>query len=131
MKRHGIFNASITTVLAHMGHKDTITIADAGLPIPFGVERIDVAIQKGVPSFLAVVDAVSADMHIEEVIIAEEIKAMNSLIHQALVERFHEIKITYVSHASFKQFTLETQAVIRTGEVTPYANIIFVSNVNF
>lgn len=131
MKRHGILNASIATVLAHMGHLDTLTIADAGLPIPYGVERIDLSVSKGVPSFLSVVEAVRADMHIEEVILAEEIKIKNPLIHQVLQEQFQELNITYVSHEMFKQLTLNTQAVIRTGEVTPYANVIFVSNVNF
>jgi D-ribose pyranase len=131
MKRHGMLNASIATVLAHMGHKDTLTIADAGLPIPYGVERIDLSIQKGVPSFLTVVEAVRADMHIEEIILAEEIKTMNPSIHQVIEAQFSEIKITYVSHEAFKQLTLDTHAVIRTGEVTPYANVIFVSSVNF
>lgn len=131
MKRHGILNASIAAVLAHMGHKDTLTIADAGLPVPYGVERIDLSIQKGVPSFLSVVEAVRADMHIEEIILAEEIKTLNPAIHQVIEAQFREIKITYVSHEVFKQLTLDTHAVIRTGEVTPYANVIFVSNVNF
>jgi ABC-type ribose transport system, auxiliary component len=131
MKRHGMLNAPIATVLAHMGHKDTLTIADAGLPIPYGVERIDVAIHKGSPSFLSVVEAVSADMHIEELILAEEIKTLNPTVHQAVLDQCPDILVTYVSHEVFKQLTQETQAVIRTGEVTPYANVIFVSNVNF
>jgi D-ribose pyranase len=131
MKRHGILNAHIATVLAHLGHKDMITIADAGLPIPYGVERIDLAITKGLPTFLSVVEAVSDDMHIEEIILAEEIKDHNAAIHQVLATRFQGIPITYVTHEQFKELTAETHAVIRTGEVTPYANIIFVSNVNF
>jgi len=131
MKRHGILNAHIATVLAHLGHKDSITIADAGLPIPYGVERIDVSITKGFPSFLSVVEAVSEDMHIEEIIVADEMKDHNAAIHQVLTARFQGIKKTYVTHEQFKELTAETHAVIRTGEVTPYANIILVSNVNF
>lgn len=131
MKRHGILNASIASVLAHMGHKDTITIADAGLPIPYGVERIDLSITKGYPSFISVMNAVSEDMHIEEVILADEIKDHNPAIHEMIRTRFEGITITYVSHETFKALTADTHAVIRTGEVTPYANIIFVSNVNF
>ncbi|MCB0052122.1 MAG: D-ribose pyranase, partial [Caldilinea sp.] len=34
MKKSGILNADIAAVVASMGHFDTITVADAGLPIP-------------------------------------------------------------------------------------------------
>jgi D-ribose pyranase len=131
MKRHGVVNASIASVLAHMGHTDTLTIADLGLPIPYAVERIDVSIQKGLPSFVDVLAAVAEDMHIEEIILADEIREFNPSIHQDIVSMFPTTKTTYLSHELFKQKTSESHAVIRTGEVTPYANIILVSNVNF
>jgi D-ribose pyranase len=41
------------------------------------------------------------------------------------------IAINYVSHEEFKQRTNESRAVIRTGECTPYANVIFQAGVTF
>ena len=40
MKRHGILNSNISRVLSSMGHTDRIAIADCGLPVPEGTERI-------------------------------------------------------------------------------------------
>ena len=34
MKKIGIINASISTVIAHLEYTDMLTIADAGLPVP-------------------------------------------------------------------------------------------------
>ena len=36
MKKSGIMNQPIATVISGLGHTDAITIADAGLPIPDG-----------------------------------------------------------------------------------------------
>lgn len=34
-----------------MAHHDTILIGDAGMPVPKGVQLIDLAVVNGVPSF--------------------------------------------------------------------------------
>jgi len=88
MKKQGILNAAIASVLAHMGHTDTITIADCGLPIPDTTQRIDVAVKKGLPSFLDVLDAVREDMVIEKITLAEEIKTNNLMLYNKIKERF-------------------------------------------
>lgn len=44
MKRHGILNSHISKVLTDLGHTDMVVIADAGLPIPDGVPRIDLSL---------------------------------------------------------------------------------------
>ena len=44
MQRHGILNSHIAKVLADLGHTDTICIADCGLPVPEGVQKIDLAL---------------------------------------------------------------------------------------
>ena len=51
MQRHGILNSHIAKVLADLGHTDTICISDCGLPVPEGVQKIDLALDFGVPSF--------------------------------------------------------------------------------
>ncbi|MDH8101810.1 RbsD/FucU domain-containing protein, partial [Klebsiella pneumoniae] len=41
------------------------------------------------------------------------------------------IEIRYTTHEQFKQQTAESQAVIRSGERSPYANIILCAGVTF
>ncbi|MBO0450358.1 D-ribose pyranase [Enterococcus sp. MJM12] len=132
MKKHGILNSEITKVLADLGHTDQITIGDAGLPVPHGVAKIDLALKFGLPSFNDVLLAVLSDMAIEKVVLAEEIKTQNAQQLQAVLKALPKgVKIVYVSHTEFKKQTQNSKAVIRTGEVTPYSNIILQSAVIF
>ncbi|EKN66707.1 RbsD or FucU transport [Neobacillus bataviensis LMG 21833] len=131
MKRHGMLNSHISKVLSDLGHTDYIVIADAGLPIPEGVAKIDLAIKAGTPTFTEVVDAVAEDMVIEKVIIASEIETENPETAKYLKEKFTDAISEQVSHEDFKQLTKHAKAVIRTGEITPYANIILQSGVFF
>jgi len=131
MKRHGILNSEIAAVLARLGHTDTICIADCGLPIPAGVLRIDLALRPGLPSFLDVLDAVAADMEIEAVTLAQEIRDCNPSLQAEILSRFPNTELAYLPHENFKAETQACRAVIRTGEVTPYANILLRSGVPF
>jgi len=131
MKKLGVLNYQISSVIASMGHMDHITIGDAGLPIPKGVERIDLALVPGIPEFLQVVEAVIAELQVEQIILAEEIKEFNPKIEQALLKLFNGTEVIYVSHSEMKAKSAESRAVIRTGECSPYANVILVSGVTF
>lgn len=132
MKRHGILNSEIAKVLTDLGHTDQIAIGDAGLPVPNGVKKIDLAVSLSDPSFIKILEVVLKDMKVEEVILAEEIKVHNApqlkAIESTLVE---EERVTYISHEEFKQELKNVKAVIRTGEATPYSNIILQSGVLF
>ena len=129
MKRHGILNSDISRVLSYMGHTDCICIGDCGLPIPDETERIDLAVKFGVPTFMDVLKEVGDDMKIEKIVLAEEIKEHNPQVLAEITEYFkgQDVEVEYVSHVGLKQMTRECKAVIRTGETTPYANIILQS----
>lgn len=131
MKKTGILNQSISAVIAGMGHTDMLVIADAGLPIPLEVERIDLALLPGVPGFLQTVAAVQGEMQVEKVIVASETDDKSPHIAVALKAIFPEARFGWVSHAELKELTHKAVAVIRTGEFTPYANVILVSGVIF
>ena len=133
MKRHGILNSDISSVLSYMGHTDRICIADCGLPIPEETERIDLAVKFGQPTFMELLKVVGDDMKIEKIVLAEEIKEYNPQILAEIKEYFagQEVEVEYVSHVGLKQMTKECKAVIRTGETTPYANIILQSGCIF
>lgn len=131
MKRKGILNSHISKVLADLGHTDLIAIADAGLPIPDHVHRIDLALTLGIPSYRDVVNAITDDMVVEKVTIASEMSTHNRDVMQYMQERFINTDIQEVSHEEFKRLINNVKAVIRTGEVTPYANCILQAGVIF
>lgn len=129
MQKHGILNSEIAKVLADLGHTDQLVIGDAGLPVPTGVKKIDLALKAGEPSFLTVLDILVEEMEIEEVILASEIKTKNLTVLTGIKKHFETP--TYVTHEQFKVQTKEAKVIIRTGEVTPYANIILQAGVFF
>ena len=133
MKKNGILNSDISRVLSYMGHTDQICIGDCGLPIPDEVERIDLALKFGVPSFMETLEVVVKDMKVEKIILAEEIKTQNPKVLGEVEALFAEnnIEVEYVSHVELKALTRDCKAVIRTGETTPYANIILQSGCIF
>lgn len=131
MKRHGILNSDISRVLSYMGHTDTLAVGDCGLPIPEETERIDLALKMGVPSFMEVLTELIKEMKVEKVVLAEEIKEQNPAVHKEILALLDTMDNTcdveYVTHQELKQQTKTCRAVIRTGETTPYANIILQS----
>lgn len=131
MKKNGIINADISRVLSYMGHTDTLAVGDCGLPIPDETERIDLALKLGVPSFMEVLREIVKEMKIEKVVLAEEIKSQNPNVHQEILALVKEMdascQVEYVSHVELKAQTRTCKAVVRTGETTPYANIILQS----
>ena len=133
MKRAGILNSEISRVLSYMGHTDCICIGDCGLPIPEEVERIDLALAFGVPTFMHTLKVVVEDMKVEKIVLAEEIKTQNPKVLSEVEELFagQNIEVEFVSHTELKERTYDCKAVIRTGETTPYANIILQSGCIF
>ncbi|MBE5944636.1 MAG: D-ribose pyranase [Lachnospiraceae bacterium] len=133
MKRQGILNSDISRVLSYMGHTDCIAVGDCGLPIPDEVERIDLALTFGVPTFMDTLKVVKQDMKIEKIVLAEEIKTANPKVLSEIEELFkgEDIEVEYVTHVELKKQTKDCKAVIRTGETTPYANIILQSGCIF
>lgn len=131
MYKTGTLNSEISKVLSDLGHTDTIVIADCGLPVPKGVQKIDLAVRQGLPSFIDVVDEIARHMVIEHVTLAEEIKHSNSAVLKEVDSIVKGIPNDFVTHEQFKTLTENSKVIIRTGEATPYANIILRSGVNF
>ena len=133
MKRTGILNSDISRVLSYMGHTDCLCIGDCGLPIPDEVERIDLALAFGEPTFMRTLEIVVGDMKVEKIILAEEIKTQNPTVLQQVEALFarQNVEVEFVSHVELKEKTRNCKAVIRTGEITPYANIILQSGCIF
>jgi len=131
MKKGIVLNAEIIEVIAKMGHMDEIVIGDAGLPIPEGVRRIDIALKAGTPSFVETLETLMSEFVCEGATLAKEIQTINPATELAIKALLKDIPITYVNHEDFKKQTKSAKAIIRTGECSPYANIILRSGVFF
>ncbi|TKC89349.1 D-ribose pyranase [Trinickia terrae] len=132
MKKLGHLNRDIARVLAGMGHTDSLVIADCGLPIPDGVECIDVSLKIGTPGFFDVLDTVLADFKVERAVFASESLTQNSEVAgRAASFAKTGVGVEYVAHEDFKRLTKNAKAVIRTGECSPYANVLLYSGVIF
>ena len=131
MKKSALINSEISYVISKMGHTESITICDSGLPIPSEVQRIDLALKKGLPTFLDTLDSVLEELQVEEIILASEIIQVSNDLYKEIIKRFENVKITTVSHEEFKNLTKSSKAIVRTGEFTPYANVILKSGVVF
>jgi len=131
VKKGGVLNQAVSEVIAGMGHMDMLVIGDAGLPTPSGVRRIDLAVREGVPGFVETVETVATELQAERIIVAEETKGTSPRIQAAISDIFDGVPMETVSHEELKELSKRAVAVIRTGEFTPYANVVMVSGVLF
>jgi D-ribose pyranase len=127
----GIINAQLARVLAELRHTDLIVIADSGLPVdPGGPEVVDLAVVYGVPAFETVFRAVAAEIVVEGAVAAGEIADANPECWR-LLRHTLDVDVELTPHEDFKAKTAEARAVVRTGEATPYANVLLRCGVPF
>jgi len=134
MKKSLLINIALSRLIASLGHGDKVVIGDAGLPVPPGVEVIDLALSRGIPDFAATLQAIVSEMQVEQHIVASELlktasiplETVDSLLKQNLLGTRQ-----VVSHDDFKVQSRGARAIVRTGEYTPYANIILCAGVVF
>ena len=131
MKKQGILNAQLAEVIASMGHTDLLVVADAGFPVPSGVPCVDLAVRCGLPLMLDVTAAIADELEIEALTVADELLAQGSELPDALRLLFPGAASTHISHEDLKQLSARARAVVRTGECTPYYNVILRAGVVF
>ncbi|KXT62632.1 D-ribose pyranase [Lactococcus sp. DD01] len=131
MKKTKVINSDISRVIAQMGHFDKLSIGDAGMPVPRGTEKIDLAVDSGIPSFMDVLNNVLEELEVQKIYLAEEIKENNPKILTQITDRLSNTPVEFIPHSDMKAELNNCHAFIRTGEMTPYANILLESNVVF
>lgn len=131
MKKTGIMNSAISRVVADMGHMDWLGIGDAGTPVPADTEKIDLSVRPGLPSFIDVLKTVLTELEVQKVYVAEEIKTENPKQLKAIKEVLPGVEIEFIPHSELKKDLSKAKAFIRTGEETPYSNVILESGVIF
>jgi D-ribose pyranase len=128
MKREGIINASLLGYMGRLGHTDLLVVCDAGLPIPPGPAVVDLAFRFGVPTFEEVLSGLLEELVIEGAIAAEEVQ-QNRATERLLKSRFPDLGLVW--HEELKRMVAGAKLVVRTGEATPYSNVILRCGVPF
>jgi len=142
-----ILNPDLAKAVAELGHFDTLVVADCGLPLPsIGPKVIDLSVKRGMPTFGDVLQLIAGELAVTEMIVANEIKGNSVALDE--VEKAAKIigelarkrddkkadpKILYKTHDELKALTHkpECKYIVRTGDKTPYANVILVADVAF
>ena len=126
MKKSGLLHPELLAVIAELGHTDEFIVCDGGYPIPDGLPRIDLAYRPGMPPFLDVLEAVMAEVVAEGAVIAEEASAEVAAAIEKLVGPAERLP-----HSELKDRGYGARFIVRTGEFTPYCNVIVVCGVPF
>lgn len=129
MRRDGLLHSDLARVVASLGHGQSLCVGDAGLPVPSGTPMIELVFRPGQPAFLDVVDAVLDDLVVESAIVASELD--DGGLRGRLVELLDPAPVAEVGHEELKARLTTCRAVVRTGEFTPYANVILIAGVAF
>jgi D-ribose pyranase len=132
VKRSPLLHAELSQVIAALGHGDMVVIGDAGLPIPEGPRRIDLALTPGIPRVADVLKAVLSEMQVERALLAREaVEQLPTGTLPAWCEGQLTVVPETISHEELKRLSARARAVVRTGECTPYANIVLCAGVTF
>src|SRR5882762_10149445 len=124
----GFINPQVLSLVSRIRHTNSLVVADAAFPFWPQIETVDVSLVKGVPTVLQVVEALLANWKCGEIVMASEFKSRNDRKHQAAFARACKgIDITFEPHIAFKQRVPNAIGLIRTGDTTPYGNMILIS----
>lgn len=129
MKKHGILNPALAAGLARLGHTQTVVITDCGLPLPSDAHVVDLTLVQGIPALADVLGAVLDELVIEGVVLASE--AVGTVVEAWVHDRIGGVSVTTVPHEHFKELLAHASLIVRTGEATPYANVILTCSVPF
>jgi D-ribose pyranase len=131
MKKTTLLHAELSALVAGLGHGELLVIGDAGLPVPRGVPCIDLAVTANVPRMTEVLAAVLQELAVERATLADELPARSPQVHRRIVELLDGVPQDSLPHDAFKALTAGARAVVRTGEFSPYANVILHAGVVF
>ena len=131
MKKDRLLNPRLLEAVATTGHTDTLVIGDCGLPLPKGVEVIDLSITAGLPRFMDVLKAIDTEFVVESAVVASEIEEKNPSVWHEIQDEMQGKPIRFVPHEELKRMSQSARYIIRTGETSSYANIVLIGGVNF
>lgn len=132
MRRDGLLHPDLLALTADLGHGQTMCVADPGLPVPGHVPTITLAWAPGRPPMAAVVEMLVAELVVESAITADELdpeSPLGSRLYAILGGA--GVPLETIPHDDLKARLDHCVAVVRTGEFTPYANVLLTAGVPF
>jgi D-ribose pyranase len=70
-------------------------------------------------------------MQVESAVIADELPAANPAVHAETLRQLGPTPVSRITHEAFKMATKQARAIVRSGEFSPYANVILRAGVVF
>ena len=131
MKKTGIMNQGISSVVAGMGHNDMIMVCGSAYPIPEEGNRIDLALEPGLPGFEDVVRVILKELEVKRFYVSEKTQEASPGQLEKLCRLMPGKEPDMVSQAELMKIGGKAKAYVRTGECTPFSNVILVGGVIF
>ncbi len=129
MRYHGLWHPRLVELATSLGHTETLVLADAGLPVPPGVEQVDLVWARGEPRMLPLLRLVLSEMIVESVTVAAEMPS--GPWSEELLDVLDGRSMKHLAHEDLKAACRQARAVVRTGEDTPFSNLILHAGVAF
>ena len=127
MKKGGILNPAICSLLAELGQSDELLIVDAAYPLPTDGHVIDLTLTPGIPRLLDVLRAVAEELVIDAITVPVEIKEFSPRLYQEILKIVGETDVDEVPFHEFKEQALDAKGIIRSAEFSPYASVRIVA----
>lgn len=129
MLKDGILNPALLELLARFRHTNTIVIADRGFPFWPQVPTIDLSLAENIPTVRQVLALIARHCTLGAAWMAEEVHTHNPPAVVAEYQRLlGSVKIQFEPHyTTFKPRVPAAIGLVRTGDATPYGNIILES----
>jgi D-ribose pyranase len=118
MLQRGILNPAVLSLIARIRHTNTLVIADWAFPFWPQIETVDISLTHGIPTVLQVLDLLKPDFKIGH----NPVETVDAF--QKSFMEIPEVLIKRPAHLDFKKLVPNAIGLIRTGDATPYGNII-------
>ena len=123
MKKGGILNPAICSLLAELGHLDELLIVDAGYPLPPDGHVIDLTLTPGIPGSSTSSAPWPRNWSSSRSPSRPRSRSTAPSFIKRVLKIVGEVDVDEVPHHEFKEQSLAVKGIIRTAEFTPYANV--------
>jgi D-ribose pyranase len=128
MIKTGILNPAINSLLSRVRHTNALVIADRGFPFWPLIETVDISVVDDLPTVLQLIAAMRANHNFTLAYMAREFQKNNSAATRAsFTKNLAGVPTRFEPHIDFKKRVPNAIGLIRTGDTTPYGNVILIS----
>ena len=123
----GILNPRILSLLARIRHTNALVISDRSFPFWPQIETVDISVVDDLPTVLQLIAVVRANHNFTQACMAREFQKNNSAATRAsFAKALAGVPTKFEPHVDFKKRVPDAIGLIRTGDTTPYANVILI-----